>query len=48
MYKNKKKVDKVRPSTAHTDMEDPDMDFRKIMKDVENFSNFLLISLCCC
>lgn len=40
MYKKKKQVDKHGASNGHTDMQDQEMDIRKIMKDVENFGNF--------
>ncbi|KAF7833599.1 uncharacterized protein G2W53_015932 [Senna tora] len=37
MYKKKKQVDKQGPSSGHLDIQDQEMDIRKIMKDVENF-----------
>ncbi|KAI4308223.1 hypothetical protein L6164_031320 [Bauhinia variegata] len=37
MYKNKKKGGKHGSSKVHPDMQDDDMDIRKIMKEVENF-----------
>ncbi|XP_061336528.1 uncharacterized protein LOC133283651 [Gastrolobium bilobum] len=38
MHKNKKQADGLGPSREHTDMQEQEMDIRKIMKDVENFS----------
>ncbi|XP_061369027.1 uncharacterized protein LOC133311914 [Gastrolobium bilobum] len=38
LYKKKKQADGHGPSKEHTDTADQEMDIRKIMKDVENFS----------
>ncbi|KAK7308841.1 hypothetical protein RJT34_05115 [Clitoria ternatea] len=38
MYKNKKQGGRHRPTREHTDFQEQEMDIRKIMKDVENFS----------
>jgi hypothetical protein len=50
MYKKKKEANRGEPLTDPTDNKDEEMDFKKIMKDIENFSNFLalLITLLCC
>jgi len=39
MDKNRKKSGRHGSSREHTDTQEPEMDIRKIMKDVENFSN---------
>jgi len=39
MDKNRKKSGGHGSQREHTDMQDQEMDIRKIMKDVENFSN---------
>lgn len=39
MGKNRKKSGGHSSPREHTDMQDQEMDIRKIMKDVENFSN---------
>ncbi|RDX69372.1 hypothetical protein CR513_51523, partial [Mucuna pruriens] len=38
MYKNKKQAGGHGPTREHTNMQEQEMDLRKIMKDVENFS----------
>lgn len=50
MSKKKKEADRGGPSEEPTDNKDEEMDFKKIMKDIELFSNFLtlLITLLCC
>ena len=50
MHTKKKEADRGGPSTDPTDDKDEEMDFKKIMKDIEHFSNFLalLITLLCC
>lgn len=42
MYKKKKEVGKHGSSSGHLDMQDPEMDMRKIMKDVENFGTCVI------
>ena len=39
IHKNKKAGDSHGPPREHGDMQDQELDIRKIMKEVENFSN---------
>ena len=40
MYKKMKEADGAGPLRGQTDTKDEEMDFKKIMKDIENFSMF--------